>query len=55
MELAKTSLNFGNHFYQLLASGHLRINFQKFSAIELTSSGVEVLKNKQKFMFKELY
>ena len=39
---------------QLLASGHLRINFQKFSAIELTSSGVEVLKNKQKFMFKEI-
>jgi len=39
---------------QLLASGHLRINFQKFSAIELTSLGVEVLKNKQKFMFKEI-
>ena len=39
---------------QLLASGHLKINFQKFSAIELTPLGVEVLKNKQKFMFKDI-
>lgn len=39
---------------QLLASGHLRINFQKFSAIELTSLGIEVLKNRQIFMFKEI-
>ena len=39
---------------QLLASGHLKINFQKYSAIELTPLGIEVLKNKQRFMFKEI-
>ena len=39
---------------QMLAYGHLKINFQKYGAIEITNIGVKVLKNKQKFMYKEI-
>ena len=39
---------------QMLAYGHLKINFQKYGAVEITNTGIEVLKNKQNFMFKEI-
>ena len=39
---------------QMLAYGHLKINFQKYGAIEITNTGIQVLKNEQKFMYKEI-
>ena len=39
---------------QMLAYGHLKINFQKYGAIEITNTGIQVLKNVQKFMYKEI-
>ena len=39
---------------QMLAYGHLKINFQKYGAIEITNTGIQVLKNLQKFMYKEI-
>ncbi len=39
---------------QMLAYRHLKINFQKYGAIEITTTGINVLKNKQKFMYKEI-
>ena len=39
---------------QMLAYGHLKINFQKYGAIEITNTGIKVLKNEQKFMYKEI-
>ena len=39
---------------QMLAYGHLKINFQKYGDIEITNTGIQVLKNVQKFMYKEI-
>ena len=39
---------------QMLAYGHLKINFQKYGAIQITNTGVDVLKNKNKFMYKDI-
>ena len=39
---------------QMLAYGHLKINFQKYGAIEITNTGIQVLKNVKKFMYKEI-
>lgn len=39
---------------QMLAYGHLKINFEKYGAIEITNTGIQVLKNEQKFMYKEI-
>ena len=33
---------------QMLAYGHLKINFQKYGAIEITNTGIQVLKKEQK-------
>ena len=39
---------------QLLAINHLRVNFQKYGAIEITESGQQILKNELKFRYKEI-
>ncbi len=39
---------------QLLAFGHLQINFQKYGAIQITESGIKILKNQKSFYFKEI-
>ena len=39
---------------QMLAYGHLKINFQKYGAIQITNTGVEVLRNKLKFLYKDI-
>ena len=39
---------------QLLAYGHLKINFQRYGAVQISDIGVEVLKNKVKFLYKDI-
>ena len=39
---------------QLLAFGHLQINFQKFGAIEITPSGMDILTKGISFSYKEI-
>ena len=39
---------------QLLANGHLQINFQRYGAVQITDIGVEVLKNKKSFFYKDI-
>ena len=39
---------------QLLAFGHLQINFQKFGAIQITSSGMNILTKGESFFYKEI-
>ncbi len=39
---------------QLIAYGHLKINFQRYGAVQITDIGVEVLKNKIEFLFKDI-
>ena len=49
------SINFWKSFLrQLLAFGHLKINFQKYGAIEITNSGINILKNKSNFLYREI-
>ena len=49
------SINFWQSFLrQLLAFGHLQINFQKYGAIQITRSGVKILKNQSKFLYKDI-
>ncbi len=49
------SINFWQSFLrQLLAFGHLEINFQKYGAIQITKSGYYILSNKSKFLFKDI-
>ena len=40
---------------QLLAYGHLQINFQRYGAIQISTIGVEVLKNKQSFFYIRIH
>ena len=39
---------------QLLAFGHLQINFQKFGAIQITESGMNILTKGESFFYKEI-
>ncbi len=39
---------------QLLAFGHLQINFQKFGAIQITKTGLKILKENEKFFFQDI-
>ncbi|MDC0456448.1 DNA helicase RecQ [Alphaproteobacteria bacterium] len=39
---------------QLLAYGHLQINFQKYGAVQISDIGVELLKNKKSFFYKDI-
>ena len=39
---------------QMLAFGHLEINFQKFGAIKITESGMLILKNKNTYLFRQI-
>ena len=39
---------------QMLAFGHLEINFQKFGAIQITKSGMLILKNKNTYLFRQI-
>ena len=39
---------------QLLAFGHLQINFQKFCAIQITSRGMNILTKGESFFYKEI-
>ena len=39
---------------QMLAFGHLQINFQEFGAIQLTESGMNVLENEEIFEYKDI-
>ncbi|MDA9973322.1 DNA helicase RecQ [Alphaproteobacteria bacterium] len=39
---------------QLLAYGHLQINFQKYGAIQISEIGVKILKNEKKFFYKDI-
>ena len=49
------SKNFWQSFLrQLLANGHLQINFQRYGAVQITDIGVEVLKNKKSFFYKDI-
>ena len=49
------SINFWQSFLrQLLAFGHLQINFQKYGAIQITDSGINILKNRIKFFYKDV-
>ena len=49
------SKNFWQSFLrQLLACGHLKINFQRYGAVQISDIGVEVLKNKIKFLYKDI-
>jgi ATP-dependent DNA helicase RecQ len=49
------SKNFWQSFLrQLLANGHLQINFQRYGAVQITNIGVEVLKNNTSFFYKDI-
>ena len=39
---------------QLLAFGHLKLNIQKFGSIQITKSGMEILKEGKEFKYKEI-
>ena len=39
---------------QLLAYGHLKINFQRYGTVQITDIGVEVLTNKKSFFYKDI-
>ena len=49
------SINFWQSFLrQLLAFGHLQINFQKYGAIQITESGITILKSNSKFFYRDI-
>ena len=49
------SINFWQSFLrQLLAFGHLVINFQKYGAIQITESGMKILTNKSQFLYRDI-
>ncbi|MDC1356214.1 DNA helicase RecQ [Pseudomonadota bacterium] len=39
---------------QLLAYGHLQINFQRYGAIQISEIGVKILKNEKNFFYKDI-
>ena len=50
------SKNFWQSFLrQLLSYGHLKINFQRYGAIQISDIGVEVLTNKKSFFYKDIF
>lgn len=49
----KSAIFWRNILRQLLASNHIRINFQKFGAVEITQSGRNIHNKSKKFFYKE--
>ena len=39
---------------QLLAFGHLRLNIQRYGSLQITNSGMDILKNGKLFQYKEI-
>jgi ATP-dependent DNA helicase RecQ len=48
----KSSSFWRSFFRQLLAFNHIRINFQKYGAVEITKSGLEILYSRESFSYK---